>query len=321
MRRREFIALLGGAAFSGPVAARAQQTAMPVIGWLSNGSPEGFKPFLAAFHRGLAETGFVEGQNISIEYRWAERRTERLSEMATDLVQRRVSLIAVGGGNQAALAAKSATATIPIVFQVGGDPIALGLVASLNRPGGNATGVTSLNAELERKRLEVLRELLPSAKVLAVLVNPKNTTTNKPEANASGVELRIVRASQKPDFAAVFSTLKNIQPDGLLISSDPLFLDQSEQLAALANSQALPTISPYREFANAGGLLSYGVSLVEQFRIVGVYSGRILKGEKPADLPVQQATKVELLVNLKTAKTLGITVPIPILGRADEVIE
>jgi putative tryptophan/tyrosine transport system substrate-binding protein len=270
VRRREFITLLGGAAAAWPLAARAQQAAMPVIGWLANASPQSFKAFVTAFRQGLGEAGFLEGRNVTIEYRWTEQQDDRLPAMAADLVHRGVSVIATGAGNQAALAAKSVTATIPIVFQIGGDPAALGLVASLNRPGGNITGVTSLNVELGRKRLEVLHELLPSATVVAVLVNPANpnaaeyqSNNVQAEANAFGLQLHVLRASHQLDFATVFAKLGEIHAGGLVISPDPFFLDRSELLAALASRQAVPTISPYREFAVAGGLMSYGGSVRE----------------------------------------------------------
>jgi len=325
VRRREFITLLGGAMAAWPLVTRAQQPTVPVIGFLSGTSSRGYAPY--AFREGLREGGFVEGQNVKIEYRWADDHYERLPELAADLVNRSVALIAAPN-NATALAAKAATATIPIVFLVGDDPVRLGLVASLNRPGGNITGVTSLNRELGRKRLELLHELLPSATVLAVLVKSDNPNTAEyqsnevqAEANAFGLQLHVLQASHEEDFDTVFAEAGEIRAGGLVISPDPLFLDHSEQLAALASRQAVPTISPYREFAVAGGLVSYGGSLTDQLRLIGVYTSRILKGEKPADLPVQQTMKVELIVNLKTAKALGITVPQSVQSRADEVIE
>jgi putative ABC transport system substrate-binding protein len=281
---------------------------------------------MRAFREGLKETGYIEGRNVAIEYSWAEN--DRLPELAADLVRRGVSVIATGGATPAALAAKSATTKIPIVFQIGTDPVALGLVASLNHPGGNVTGVTSLNAELGRKRLEVLHELLPTAATLAVLVNPTNPTSaenqTKSVLSAAGglkLQLHVLQASTEHDFDAVFATLTELRASGLLIGPDPLFVTRSGQLAALAARKAVPTISPYREFALAGGMMSYGGSLMDQYRLVGVYTGRILRGEKPADLPVQQSSKVEMIVNLKTAKAFGLSVPLPLLGRADEVIE
>ena len=327
MRRREFFSIVGGAA-AWPLTARGQQPAMPLVGWLAQGSPQKSKPFVAAFHQGLGETGFFEGRNVAIEYRWAEQQDDRLSAMATDLVQRGVSVLALGGGIQTALAAKSATAAVPIVFQIGVDPVAFGLVASLNRPGGNITGVTSLNVELGRKRLEVFHELLPSATVLAALVKPTNPNSAEyqsievqAEAAAFGLQLHVLRASHERDFDTVFAEVRKIRAGGLVISPDALFYEHSEQLAALASRRAIPTISPYREFAVAGGLVSYGGRNTDQFRLAGVYTGRILKGEKPADLPVQQATKIDLVINLKTAKALNLTVPPSLLARADEVIE
>ena len=327
MRRRDFIKVVAGSVIAWPMAARAQQPTMPLIGWLGYGSPQSFKAFVPAFRRGLAETGYVEGQNVTVEYHWLEGKYDRLPELLADLVRRQVAVIATPN-TIAALAAKAATATIPIVFLVGDDPVQLGLVASLNRPGGNITGVTSLNRELGRKRLEVLHELLPSATVLAVLVKSDNPNaaeyqSNEAQAaaNAFGLQLHVLRASHEEDFDTVFAEVGEIRAGGLVISPDPLFFDHSEQLAALASRQAVPTISPYREFAVAGGLMSYGGSITDQFRLVGVYTSRILKGDKPADLPVQQTTKVELIVNLKTAMALGITVPQSVQSRADEVIE
>ena len=326
MRRRDFIKVVAGSAVSWPLAAHAQQP-MPVVGFVDGGSLDASAARAAAFRKGLSETGYVEGQNVTVEYHWLEGKFDRLPELLADLIHRQVAVIAAAGP-LAALAAKSATTTIPIVFLVGDDPVQLGLVASLNRPGGNITGVTSLNRELGRKRLEVLHELLPSATVLAVLVKSDNPNSAEyqsnevlAEANSFGLQLHVLRASHEEDFDTVFAEVGEIRAGGLVISPDPLFFDHSEQLAALASRQAVPTISPYREFAVAGGLVSYGGSITDQFRLVGVYTSRILKGEKPADLPVQQTMKVELIVNLKTAKALGITVPQSVQSRADEVIE
>jgi putative tryptophan/tyrosine transport system substrate-binding protein len=327
VKRREFITLLAGAA-AWPLAARAQQAAMPLIGFLCSESPELAAIRVRAFRQGLSETAYFEGRNVAVEYSWANGQNDRLPGLAADLVDRRVTAIASVGASPAALAAKSATATIPIVFQVGVDPVDLGLVASLNRPGGNITGVTSLNVELAPKRLELLHQLLPTAKILALLLNPTNRNILETEAKATraaaeslGLELHILYASNAREFDAALATLPERRAGGLTIGPDPYFLGHSQQLAALALRHAVPTLSPYREFPLGGGLISYGTSLADQYRLVGVYIGRILKGEKPADLPVQQATKVELLINLKTAKALGLDVPATLLARADEVIE
>jgi putative tryptophan/tyrosine transport system substrate-binding protein len=327
MKRREFISLLGGAA-AWPRAARAQQGAMPVIGFLGGASPDRWVGRLRAFHQGLSETGYVVGRNLAIEYRWAEGQNDRVPSLAAELVGRQVSVIAAPGSVPAALAAKAATTTIPIVFEIASDPVELGLVASLAQPGGNITGVTSLNAQVGPKRLELLHELVPTATVVGLLVNPTNPNEAEPTtknlqaaARSLGLEMHVLHASAEGDFDAAFATLIQLRAGALAIGTDPLFTSRLEQLAALTVRHAVPSVYQFREFTAAGGLMSYGGSLTDTFRAVGVYTGRILKGDKPADLPVQQATRVELFLNLKTAKALGLTVPIPLLGRADEVIE
>jgi putative tryptophan/tyrosine transport system substrate-binding protein len=326
MRRRDFITLLGGAAASRPLAVRAQQPALPVVGLLGSETREQSVGRVRVFLQGLGEAGFVEGRNVAIEYRWAEGQSDRLPALTADLVRRQVAVI-VAVGTPPALAAKAATSTIPIVFDTGGDPVASGLVASLNRPGGNLTGVTSLNVEVGPKRLELLHELVPTARIIALLVNPTNpvgaTLASEVQAAARtlGLQLHVLNASTERDFDPAFATLAQLQAGGLVIATDGYFLVQSELLAAHALRHLVPAVFAYHEFAAAGGLMSYGGSLAGQDRQVGVYTGRILKGEKPADLPVQQSTKFELIVNLKTAKALGLTVPQLLLGRADEIIE
>ena len=326
MKRREFMALVGGAA-AWPVVARAQQPAMPVIGLLGSASPDLWTDRLRAFRRGLSETGYVEGRNVAIEYRWAEGQNDRLPALAADLVHRKVAVISVLGGTVGALAAKAATTTIPIVLFSAGDPVMMGLVASLNRPGGNITGVSDLSAQLGPKRLELLHELVPTATTIALLVNPTNPLAESQSkelqgaARALGLELHILHASSEREFDTVFATVAQLRAPALVISVDGFFTNRMEQLAALTVRHAVPTIYINREFAAAGGLISYGGSRADAYRLVGIYTGRILKGEKPADLPVQQATKVELFINFKTAKALGLTIPLSLLGRADEVIE
>jgi putative ABC transport system substrate-binding protein len=327
MKRRDFITLLGGAAVAWPITARAQQPAMPVIGFLNGASQEGYAPSVAAFRQGLNEAGYVEGQNVTIEYRWAEGQYDRLPSLAAELIQQKVSVIAATS-TPAALAAKAATSTVPIVFTTGGDPIKLGLVASMRRPGGNVTGATQLTVEVGPKRLELARELFPGATTFALLVNPANpvaATVSKDlqaVADTLAVRLHVLHASTEADFEAVFATAAQLRAAALVISTaDPLFNSHAAQLGALALRHSVPAIYQLREFATAGGLMSYGGYTTDTYRLGGVYTGRILKGEKPADLPVVQSTKVELIVNLKTARALGIIVPLPLSGRADEVIE
>src|SRR6516165_749983 len=330
IRRRKFLATLLGGAVAWPLTIRAQQPAMPVIGFLSNASPNmyGYPIRLRAFRQGLKEAGYVEGQNVQVEYRWAEGQNNRLPVLAAELVQRQVAMIVAAGGTPSAVAAKAATATVPIVFGVGVDPVKLGLIASLNRPGGNLTGVTNLNAELGPKRLELLRELLPRATIFAVLVDPTSPALAEgfsrdlqAAARTLGLKLHILHASTERDFDAVFATLAQLRAGALIIGPGTFFSARGEQLAALTLRHAVPTIHQYHPFAAAGGLMSYGTSQTDYYRQVGAYTGRILRGEKPADMPVQQATKMELIINLKTAKALGITFPLPLLGRTDEVIE
>ena len=326
--RRKFLAtLLGGAAVAWPVAARAQQPAVPVIGLLGATTAQGYAAQLEAFRQGLSEAGFVEGRNVAIEYRWAEDQYDQLPTLAADLVRRQVAVIATIGRNAASLAAKAATTTIPVVFHGSVDPVEAGFVASLNRPGGNVTGVVTLNIDTGQKRLELIHELLPAATTIGLLLNPTNAVAEvqskdlQAAARTLGLQLRIVHASSEPDFGPAFATLSQAQTGGLVIGTDGFLVSQSAELAALAVRHALPAIFQYRAFVTAGGLMSYGGSVTDSYRLSGVYTGRILKGEKPADLPVQQATKVELIINLKTARALGITFPITLLGRADEVIE
>jgi putative ABC transport system substrate-binding protein len=328
MRRRDFISLFGGAAVAWPLAARAQQAAMPVIGFLASRAPGDDPHLLTAFRLGLKEAGYIEGQNVAIEYRFAENQYDRLPALAADLVRRQVTVIAANG--PAARAAKAATATIPIAFAAGFDPVEAGLVASLNRPGGNITGVSFMDVELGPKRLELLHELVPTVTVIAVLVNPSDparaeTTSKELQAAAHSLglqQLHVLHASTERDFDTVFASLVQLRAGGLVIGGEPFFNSRSEQLGELTMRHAVPTVYQLRTFAAAGGLASYGgASLAELYRLVGVYTGRILKGEKPADLPVQQASKVELIINLKTARALGLTVPLSLLGRADEVIE
>src|SRR5262244_3174901 len=328
MRRRAFITLIGGGAAAWPLTVRAQQAAMPVVGILAVAAPEANAIRLRAFREGLGTAGYVEGHNVKIEYRWAEAHTGRLPELAAGLVHDRVAVLVAAGGAASAVAAKAATGEIPIVFGTGADPVSLGLVASLNRPGGNVTGVTSLNIEVAAKRLELLHELLPSVTTMGLLVNPAVPALAAPvsrisqaAAHSLGLHLHVVHASSDRDFDAVFEKLIQIHASALVIGPDNLFTAHSEQLAMLTVRHALPAVYEFRKFAAAGGLMSYGSSETEYYRLVGTYAGRVLKGDKPANLPVQQSTKVELVLNLKTAKALGVTVPLPVSGRADEVIE
>jgi putative ABC transport system substrate-binding protein len=326
MRRRKFIKLIGGAAATWPLAASAQQ-AMPVIGFLSTGLPQSDAFRLAAVRRGLAEAGYVEGRNFAFEHRWAEEQYERLPALAAELVRRGVALIVTGGGSTPTVAAKSATATIPIVFVTGTDPIKLGLVASLNRPGSNVTGVSFLVNTLVAKQFEVLHEAVPKTALIGYLVNPTYTNAETDTRNVLaaaevvGQKLLLVQAHTDGELEAAFVTLTQQRAGALVVGADPFFFDRRDKLVELAARQKVPAIYFLREFASAGGLMSYGTSITEAYRIVGLYAGRILKGEKPAELPVQQSTKVELVVNLKTAKALGLTVPPALLARADEVIE
>ena len=325
MERRKFITILGGAAATWPLAARAQQSAVPVVGFLNSRAPEGNEAILVAFRQGLKEAGYVEGQNVTVEYRWADNQYDRVPVLVADLVSRQVAVIVSNGPPIAA--AKAATSTIPIVFAVGFDPLAYGLVNSLSRPAGNLTGVSILDVEIGPKRLELLHELIPAATVMALLVNPTTPAVQaiagdmQAAARAHGLELHVLHAATDGDFDAVFTTVAQLRAGALIIGADPFFTSRSRQLGELTVARRIPTIYEFREFAAAGGLISYGTSLADAYRQVGTYTGRILKGEKPSDLPVQQATKVELILNLKTAKALGITVPISLLGRADEVIE
>jgi putative ABC transport system substrate-binding protein len=326
MRRRNFMTVFAGAA-AYPLLAGAQQKALPVVGFLNSTPPGPFAPQVAAFHQGLSETGYVEGQNLTIEYRWAEGHDDRLPALAADLVDRKVDVIVAGGSINAAIAAKSATSTIPIVFPGISDPVAAGLVASLARPGGNVTGFSPFQFELMPKRLELLTELVPQARVIALLVNPNDPRAEglirdmRETARTKGVQLPILKAGTESEIDAAFTTLVELQAGALLVFPDPLFLSRREQFVALASRHAVPALYPWRELAAAGGLISYGTSATAGYRLAGMYAGKLLKGANPTDLPVQRPTTFELVVNLNTAKTLGLTIPHSILMLADEVIE
>jgi putative ABC transport system substrate-binding protein len=327
MRRREFIALLGGAAAAWPLAAHAQRRAIPVIGFLNSASPGPMTPFVAAFLQSLSEAGYVEGRNVTIDYRWAEGHYDRLPELAADLVGRQVAVIVATGGGIATAAAKAATATIPIVFSSGTDPVQAGFVASLNRPGGNVTGVHLFISGLDPKKLELLRELVPQASSMGVLFNPQNPdiqtrlTGVQQAARAVGQQIHIMYASSEAELDTGFAALAQGRVGALLVGSDPFFNSRRDQIVALAAHHTIPAIYEGRQYALAGGLISYGTNLADGYRQVGIYTGRVLKGESPADLPIVQPTKFELVINLNTAKALGLEVPPTLLARADEVIE
>jgi len=326
MRRREFITLAAGSAVAWPVVVRAEQPALPVVGFLNGGAPESFAAALSAFLQGLKEAGYVDGQNVTIEYRWANGQYDRLAPLADDLVRRQVSVIAATS-TPANLVAKAATSTIPIVFTTGGDPMQLGLVSSLSRPGGNVTGATQMTGEVAPKRIELAHDLFPQATTFGLLINPTNPLTEivKKDSQAAaqklGLQLNVVHASTDVELDDAFKALREMHLGALVIGTDAFFNNRLEQLAALAVRNSVPAVYEYHQFVAGGGLASYGGSILDSYRLAGGYVGRILRGEKPADLPVQQASKIELLINLKTAKALGITLPPSVLNRADEVIE
>ncbi len=326
MKRREFITLLGGAAAAWSLAASAQQRAFPVIGFLHSGQPVPFAPMVAAFREGLSGTGYVEVRNVTIEYRWAEGNYDRLPELATDLVRRGVAVIATAGGLGPAVAAKRTTTTIPIVFTGGGDPVELGLVASFNRPGGNATGFSNVSIMMEAKRLEILRELVPTARLVGYLTNPSRRAENQIQevqdaARSVGQEIFVVNVSSEREFEAAFAALVERRAGALHVATDPFFNSRRDQIIALAARHKIPAMFAFREYAVAGGLVTYGAVIAEGYTQIGMYAGQILKGAKPADLPVLQPTKFELVINVKTAKAIGLTVPPKLLFTADEVIE
>jgi putative ABC transport system substrate-binding protein len=327
MRRREFVTLIGGSVATWPLVSRAQQSAMPVIGFLGLTSPDAFAPLTAAFQHGLRETGFAEGQNVAIVYRWAHGQFDQLPALASDLVRQRLNVLAAMGTPASALAAKAATTVIPIVFVTGGDPVGVGLVDSLNRPSGNATGVYMLTVALEPKRLEVINELVPNAAVLGVVVDPNSPDTAveikelSAAAGTLGKQIKTFNVSNDGEIGAAFATMAGQRVSAAMVTSSPIYLPQRQKFTDLAARYAIPTVYFVRDFVEAGGLMSYGTSFADAYRLAGVYAGRILKGDKPGDLPVQQSVKVELVINLKTAKTLGVRVPLPLVGRADEVIE
>jgi ABC-type uncharacterized transport system substrate-binding protein len=328
MRRRDFITLLGGMVAAWPLAARAQQLAMPVVGFLDPRSPEANADRVGAFRQGLKDAGYVEGENVAIDYRWAENQMDRLPALAAELVRRRVAVIAASGGPDTAFVAKTSTTTIPIVFAVGDDPVRLGLVASLARPGGNLTGINFFVSELAAKRLGLLRELLPAATRVAVLVNPAEATLTESTlrdveaaARVIGLQIQVLHASTSREIDTAFATITRERPDALFVGTDPFFVSRRVQLAQMTTLHKVPAIYALRQYAEAGGLMSYGASLTDTYRQMGAYAGRLLKGAKPADLPVVQATKFELVVNHQTARILGLTVPSSLLATADEVIE
>jgi putative ABC transport system substrate-binding protein len=327
MKRRDALSLLGGAVVAWPVRVRAQQRAMPVIGLLSSTSPYTYAHVIAAFHKGMNEAGFFEGQNVLVEYRWAEGHYERLPKLATELVGRHLDVIATLGGTVSALAAAGATTTIPVVFTIGGDPVTLGLVASLARPGGNVTGVSVLSTAVVAKRLELLHELLPTTGTVAMLVNPHdpNTQSDITEVDAAAQTLRkhihILNVTDEPELVSAFATVTELGAGALLVGGDPFLTSRRDQIVMLAARHRLPSVYQWREFVTAGGLMSYGTLITEAYRQAGIYTSKILQGTKPMDLPVQQMTKIELVINMKTANALGLTFPITLLGRADEVIE